>query len=182
MRIGYARVSTETQDHTSQREALAGAGCSRIFAERVSGASRNRIELERALDLLRDGDVLVVTALDRLARSTLDLLAIAERIGAVGAGLQSLGQPWADTTTPGGRMVLTVFAGLAEFERELIRERTREGIERARAAGVPFGRTATLSPERLAHARDLIGQGKPARDVARLLGVHRSTLHRALRR
>jgi len=127
--------------------------------------------------------VVTVARLDRLARSTRDLLDIAERIHAVGAGLRSLAEPWADTTTPAGRMVLTVFAGIAEFERSLIIDRTRHGREAARARGVKFGPRPTLTPAQIAHARELIDQsGRTVKDAAALLGVHRSTLYRALGR
>ena len=117
MLTGYARVSTDDQDLTLQRAALKEAGCKKIFEEKASGAKRDRPELARMLEQLRDGDVVVVTRLDRLARSTRDLLDIAERLKDGGAGLRSLAEPWADTTSPAGRMVLTVFAGIAEFER-----------------------------------------------------------------
>lgn len=127
MLIGYARVSTEDQDLTLQRAALKEAGCKRIYEEKVTGAKRDRPQLVRMLDQLRAGDVVVVSRLDRLARSTRDLLEIAAQLNEAQAGLRSLHEPWADTTSPAGRMVLTVFAGIAEFERELIRERTHAG-------------------------------------------------------
>ena len=112
-----------------------------------------------------------------------DLLDIAERIQAVGAGLRSLAEPWADTTSPAGRMVLTVFAGIAEFERELIRERTKHGREAAKARGVKFGPRPTLTPAQIEHARELIDRdGRTVKEAAALLGVHRSTLYRALER
>lgn len=181
--LGYARVSTDAQDLTNQREQLAAAGCSRIFAEKVTGTRRDRPELARLLDHLRPGDVVTVTRLDRLARSTRDLLDIAERIQAAGAGLRSLAEPWADTTSPAGRMVLTVFAGIAEFERELIRERTKHGREAAKARGVKFGPRPTLTPAQIEHARELIDRdGRTVKEAAALLGVHRSTLYRALER
>jgi len=180
--LGYARVSTDAQELIHQRNLLAAAGCARIYAEKISGAKRDRPELARLLDHLRAGDVVVVARLDRLARSTRDLLEIAERIQAAGAGLRSLAEPWADTTTPAGRMVLTVFAGIAEFERSLIIDRTRSGREAAKARGVKFGPRPTLTPAQIAHALDLIEQGRTIRDVAALVGVHRSTLYRALER
>ena len=173
------RWSTEAQDFENQRELLRLAGCSRIFAEKISGARRQRPELERLLDHLRAGDLVVVTRLDRLARSTRDLLEVAERIQDVGAGLKSLAEPWADTTTPAGRMVMTVFAGIAEFERSLIIERTRTGRDAAKARGVKFGRPSALTDEQLALARELQGS-KSMAEIARVLGVHRSTLYRAL--
>jgi DNA invertase Pin-like site-specific DNA recombinase len=135
----------------------------------------------RLLEHLRAGDVVTVTRLDRLARSTRDLLEIAERIKEVGAGLRSLAEPWADTTSPAGRMVLTVFAGMADFERSLIVERTSAGRIAAKARGVRFGPRPTLGAEQIAHARQLIEmENKPVAEVARLLGVHRATLYRAL--
>ena len=133
------------------------------------------------LDHLRAGDVVTIARLDRLARSTGDLLNIAERIKEAGAGLRSLAEPWADTTTPAGRMVLTVFAGIADFERSLIVERTSAGRIAAKARGVRFGPSPVLSAEQIAHARQLIrDEDKPVAEVAQLLGVHRATLYRAL--
>jgi DNA invertase Pin-like site-specific DNA recombinase len=179
--IGYARVSTQGQDLAQQRDTLREIGCTRIFEEKVSGAKRERPELGRPLDHLRSGDVVTVTRLDRLARSTADLLHIAERIKEAGAGLRSLAEPWADTTTPAGRMVLTVFAGIADFERSLLAERTSAGRTAAKARGVKFGPRPSLSPEQVAHARQLIEQEEKAfTEVAALLGVHRATLYRAL--
>src|SRR3954454_3244551 len=138
MRLGYARVSTDDQSLDHQRERLREAGCERLFEEKVSGARRDRPELARLLDQLRGDDVVVVTRLDRLARSTSDLLEIAEAIRAKEAGLLSLAEPWADTTPPAGRMVPTVFAGIAEFERELIRQRTDKGRLHAPTASRPL--------------------------------------------
>ncbi|MDE8345640.1 MAG: recombinase family protein [Acidocella sp.] len=179
--IGYARVSTQGQNLSQQRATLREAGCTRIFEEKVSGAKRDRPELGRLLDHLRAGDVVTVTRLDRLARSTRDLLEIAERIKEAGAGLRSVAEPWADTTTPAGRMVLTVFAGIADFERSLIVERTSSGRIAAKARGVRFGPRPSLSAEQIAHARQLTEQeGTPVTEVARLFGVHRATLYRAL--
>ncbi|WAH66892.1 recombinase family protein [Xanthomonas hortorum] len=181
--LGYARVSTGEQDLTNQRAELHAAGCTKLFSEKVTGTQRDRPELARMLDHLRPGDVVTVTRLDRLARSTRDLLDIAERIQEAGAGLRSLAEPWADTTTPAGRMVLTVFAGMAEFERSLIVDRTRSGREAAKKRGVRFGPAPTLSPAQIAHARRLIDQERqPIKEVAALLGVHRSTIYRALER
>lgn len=180
--IGYARVSTDDQDLRNQREELHAVGCTRIFAEKITGAHAKRPELTRMLDHLRCGDVVTVTRLDRLARSTRDLLDIAEQLQAKGAGLRSLAEPWADTTSPAGRMVLTVFAGIAEFERSLIIDRTKRGRNAAKARGVQFGRRPTLSPAQIAHARDLLASGRTANETADLLGVHRATLYRALKK
>lgn len=181
--IGYARVSTQGQDLAQQRETLSAMGCQRIFEEKVSGAKRDRPELGRLLDHLRTGDVVTVTRLDRLARSTSDLLHIAERINDSGAGLRSLAEPWADTTSPAGRMVLTIFAGIADFERSLIGERTSAGRAAALARGVRFGPRPALNAEQIVHARRLIEEeGRPVTEAARILNVHRATLYRALAR
>ncbi|CEF22790.1 resolvase [Xanthomonas perforans] len=181
MLIGYARVSTGDQDLRQQRNELHAAGCTRIFAEKVTGTHVKRPELTRMLDHLRTGDVVTVTRLDRLARSTRDLLDIAEQLQAKDAGLRSLAEPWADTTSPAGRMVLTIFGGIAEFERSLIVERTRSGREAAKRRGVRFGPPPTLTAAQLTHARELIErEERPMKEVADLLGVHRTTLWRAL--
>ena len=181
--IGYARVSTQGQDLAQQRAKLSDIGCLRIFEEKVSGAKRDRPELGRLLDHLRAGDVVTVTRLDRLARSTSDLLHIAERIKDTGAGLRSLAEPWADTTSPAGRMVLTIFAGIADFERSLIGERTSAGRAAALARGVRFGPRPALSAEQIVHARRLIEEEeRPVSEAARILNVHRATLYRALAR
>lgn len=181
--LGYARVSTDDQDLTNQRAELQAAGCTKLFSEKITGTQRNRPELARLLDHLRPGDVVTVTRLDRLARSTRDLLDIAEQLQTKGAGLRSLAEPWADTTTPAGRMVLTVFAGIAEFERSLIIDRTRQGREAAKERGVKFGPRPTLTETQITHARELIDQeGYSVREVAAILGVHRSTLYRAIER
>jgi Resolvase, N terminal domain len=132
MKIGYARVSTEDQHVDLQLDALMQAGCRRLFCDKVSGVGRHRPELLRMLEQLREGDTVVVWKLDRLARSTRELLATVETIREAGATFRSLSEPWADTTSHGGKFILTVFAGMAEFERELIRERTRAGRDMAK--------------------------------------------------
>ncbi len=179
MLIGYARVSTDDQDLSQQRSILQAAGCRRVYEEKVSGAKRDRPQLARLIDQLRADDVVTVTRLDRLARSTRDLLDIAEQLRGIGAGLRSLAEPWADTTSPAGRMVLTVFAGIAEFERTLIVERTGSGRVAARARGVRFGRPPKLTTEQIALARRLVDEGRSPREAARVLNVHVSTLYRA---
>jgi len=180
MLLGYARVSTDDQNLALQRAALRAAGCRRLYEEKASGAKRDRPELARLLDQLRFDDVVVITRLDRLARSTRDLLDVAEQIKDAKAGLRSLAEPWADTTSPAGRMVLTVFAGIAEFERALIHQRTSAGRVAARQRGVRFGRTPKLGREQLALARRLVDEGRPVREVAGVLKCHRATLYRAL--
>src|SRR3954451_3591535 len=151
MKLGYARVSTEDQRLDLQRARLIEAGCGKLFEEKVSGAARQRPALEQLLRELRAYDILVVTRLDRLARSTAELLRIAEVISEKNAGLQSLGEPWADTTTPAGRMVLTMFAGVAEFERSLIKHRTDEGRQAAKPPIRPYDSTPYRSDARAFH-------------------------------
>ena len=133
--FGYARVSTDGQTLDAQVKELKAAGAEQVFKEKISGAIATRAQLQRVLDKLSRGDVLLVTRLDRLARSTRDLLNILAGVADKGAGFRSLRDAWADTTSPHGRLMLTVLAGLAEFERELIRTRTSEGRERAVARG-----------------------------------------------
>ena len=133
--IGYARVSTDGQTLHAQTEALHACGCARIFAEKISGAYSDRPQRAKALDALAEGDTLVVCKLDRLACSTRDLLNALDAIGKAGATFRSLSDQWADTTTPHGRLMLTVLGGLAEFERHLILSRTAEGRTRAQANG-----------------------------------------------
>ena len=140
MRLGYARVSTEDQNLDGQCRRLSAAGCEKLFEEKISGATRNRPKLEKLIEHLREDDILVVTRLDRLAHLTSDLLQIAERLIEKSVALQSLDEPWADTTSPSSRMVMTIFAGIAEFERTLIISRTTDGRVAAKARGVAFGR------------------------------------------
>jgi DNA invertase Pin-like site-specific DNA recombinase len=180
MLIGYARVSTDDQDLRLQRAALKEAGCKRTFEEKISGAKRNRPQLAKMIEQLRDEDTVVVTRLDQLARSTRDLLDIAERLKEVGSGLRSLAEPWADTTSPAGRMVLTVFAGIAEFERELIHQRTSSGRMAAKARGVRLGRPPKLTAEQIALGKRLVSEGTSVREAAKLLKCHHATLYRAL--
>ena len=176
---GYARVSTDGQTLAAQDAQLHVASCAKVYSEKVSGAKTDRAELAKLLKRLGPGDVLMVTRLDRLARSTRDLsntrAAIAERK----AGFRSLGDAWADTTTSHGRLMLTVLGGLAEFERDLIRTRTGEGRERAKARGVKLGRKPKLTVHQRQEAikrRDV--DGKPIRDIARSYNVHNSTISR----
>jgi DNA invertase Pin-like site-specific DNA recombinase len=178
MKIGYARVSTQDQNLDLQLKALKKAGCQKIFREKVSGATRQRPEFQKLLDQIRSGDTIVVWKLDRLARSTRDLLNTVEVLGEAGAKFQSLSEPWANTTTHAGKMIVTVFAGIAEFERDLIRERTGAGREAAKKRGVPFGRPRKLSPEQAKLASELIDQGKAVREVACTFHVHEATIYR----
>jgi DNA invertase Pin-like site-specific DNA recombinase len=178
MIYGYARVSTDGQTLDAQREALTAAGAERIFQEKVSGAAADRRELKRLLASLQQGDTLLVTRLDRLARSTLELLRTLERVTEAGAGFRSLADTWADTTTPQGRLVLTIMGGFAQFERELIKARTGEGRERAKARGVKLGRRFKLTAHQRHEALERKERGEPVRELARSYGVSPATIAR----
>jgi DNA invertase Pin-like site-specific DNA recombinase len=178
VKYGYARVSTDGQSVAAQVEQLTQAGAEKIFKEKVSGAVTHRQQLKRALDALDEGDVLLVTRLDRLARSTRDLLNTLAAIAEKKAGFRSLGDAWADTTTPHGRLMLTVLAGLAEFERDLIRARTSEGRERAKARGVKLGRPFKLTAHQRKEARGRREKGETLMDIARSYNVSHSTISR----
>ncbi len=182
MNLGYARVSTEDQKLDLQLAALKKAGCRRVFREKASGAYRQRPELERLLDQLRSGDTVVVWKLDRLARSTRDLLDVAETIREAGASFRSLSELWANTTTHAGKMIMTVFAGIAEFERDLIRERTSAGRSAALRRGVRFGRPPKLDRDQRDLVLRLLREGKAVSEVARTFRVHASTIRRVAAR
>ena len=176
---GYARVSTDGQTLDAQRAALAAAGADKVFHETASGAKGDRKELAKALKALGAGDTLIVTRLDRLARSTRDLLNSLDAVARAGASFRSLGDPWADTTTPHGRLMLTVLGGLAEFERELIVARTSEGRVRAKARGQHMGRPPLLTAHQRAEAlRTLIEGSATQADLARRFNVSQSTVSR----
>jgi DNA invertase Pin-like site-specific DNA recombinase len=178
MDLGYARVSTREQDLSSQVAELTAAGCAKVYREKASGARGDRAELAKVVRRLEPGDVLVVTRLDRLARSTRDLLNVLASVTERGGGFRSLKDAWCDTTTPHGRLMLTVLGGLAEFERELIRARTGEGRARAKKDGVRFGRPLKLSAHQRREALERLGSGESVVDVARTFGVDRATLYR----
>src|ERR1700747_1321672 len=176
--FGYARVSTDGQTLAAQDAALRGSGCAKVFSETASGAKTDRAALRKAIAALREGDTLVVTRLDRLARSTRDLLNVLDEIAKRGAGFKSLADTWADTTTPHGRLMLTILGGLAEFERELIRARTGEGRTRAKARGQSLGRPFKLTPHQRSDAIRRRDRGEPLSDIARSYNVHPSTISR----
>jgi DNA invertase Pin-like site-specific DNA recombinase len=175
---GYARVSTDGQTLDAQNAALSAAGCAKVYAEKISGAVSDRPQLAEVLSRLGAGDVLVVTRLDRLARSTRDLLNILDTVSRAGAGFKSLADTWADTTTPHGRLMLTVLGGLAEFERELIRARTGEGRRRARADGVRFGRPPKLTAVQRCEALERLRAGETQAAIASTYGVDATTIGR----
>jgi DNA invertase Pin-like site-specific DNA recombinase len=176
--LGYARVSTDGQALAPQVESLRAAGAIMVYRETASGAKRNRAQLARLLKEVQLGDVVLVTRLDRLARSTRDLLNVLGSLAQKGAAFRSLGDPWADTTTPHGRLILTVLAGLAEFERELIRARTGEGRARAKAEGRRMGRPHKLTPHQQREARRRHDEGESLSAIARSYNVHHSTISR----
>lgn len=176
--FGYARVSTDGQTLAAQDAALRAAGAAKVFSEKVSGAKTDRAELRKAVSRLAEGDVLMVTRLDRLARSTRDLLNVIDEIAKRGAGFRSLADVWADTTTAHGRLMLTVLAGLAEFERSLIIARTSEGRARAKAAGVHMGRPSKLTPHQQHEAIARREAGDTLTDIARTYGVSHTTIGR----
>ena len=178
MIVGYARVSTDGQTLDAQQSALAAAGAERVFAEKVSGVVTDRRQLAKALAALGPGDTLIITKLDRLARSTRDLLNTLAAIAEAGAGFRSLADAWADTTTPHGRLMLTVLGGLAEFERHLILARTSEGRVRAKARGVKFGRKPRLTPHQQREALARRAAGEACVEIARSYAVSHSTISR----
>src|SRR5271167_277945 len=180
MRIAYARVSTDDQDTAAQVAALKAAGCERIYREKASGGRWDRPELHRLLDQLRKGDVLVVWKLDRLSRSLRDVLTIMERLSEVKAGFRSLTEA-IDTTSPAGRMMMQMVGAFAEFERAMLRERTKAGLDAARLDGRIGGRRPKLSPQQQAEIRKMVSRGdKTSADAARLFKVHPATVSRLL--
>jgi DNA invertase Pin-like site-specific DNA recombinase len=179
MNRGYARVSTDGQSVDAQVRQLRAAGAEKVYRETASGAKTDRAQLRRVLDQLDAGDVLMVTRLDRLARSTRDLLNILATIADKKAGFRSLGDTWADTTTAHGRLMLTVLGGLAEFERDLIRTRTGEGRARAVANAVKLGRKPTLTPHQRREAIKRVNAAKETlAEIARSYNVSRWTISR----
>ena len=182
-KIGYARVSTEGQTLAPQIDQLEAAGCSHIYSDHgASGAKADRVGLNEALDALKPGDVLVVTKLDRLGRSLHFLIETMQALAERGVGFQSLSDG-IDTTTSGGRLVFHIFGAIAEFERDLIQERTIAGLQAARRRGKKLGRPRALSEEQVAHARrEIAADRETIGGMAQILGVDRNTLSRALGR
>jgi DNA invertase Pin-like site-specific DNA recombinase len=176
--FGYARVSSQGQDLTAQIEALKAAGAETIFKEKVSGVRADRPQLAKLMAGLQTGDIVVVTKLDRLGRSTRELLDLIERIGKAGAAFRSLGDPLWDTSSSQGRLLSTLLAAIADFERDLIRERTGDGRKRAMANGVKFGRKRKLSDYQRAEAMKRRGDGESLASTARSYGVAISMISR----
>src|SRR5580704_770208 len=180
MLIGYARVSTNDQETATQVAALKAAGCERIYREKASGGRWDRPELHRLLDQLREDDVLVVWKLDRLSRSLRDVLTIMERLTETKAGFRSLTEA-IDTTTPAGRMMMQMVGAFAEFERAMLRERTKAGLDSARREGRIGGRRPKLTPQQQSEILRMVSKGnKTAADAARLFAVHPATVSRLL--
>jgi DNA invertase Pin-like site-specific DNA recombinase len=176
--IGYARVSTYGQTLDAQLGQLKAAGCVRTFREKVTGARADRKELLKMLKQLAPGDVVAVTRIDRLARSTFDLFAIVKQIADAGAHFRSLAEPWADTGTSTGRLMLAVLGGLADVERDLIRTRTAEGRSRATARGQRMGRPPALTPKQQAEARQRRAEGATLKELAASYNVGVATISR----
>src|SRR3954454_7972047 len=180
MKFGYMRVSTIDQNLDRQKRQLEEFGCERIFFEKVTGTKRDRPELNRMLEFLRPEDTVVVTDLTRVSRSTKELIEITELISQRGVHLKSLKESWLDTTTAHGKMLFTIFAGIAQFERDLTSERTKEGIQAARKRGKDPGRPKT-DEEKVNYALYLIDQGLSRTDAAEKAGISRMTLYRKLK-
>lgn len=178
--IGYARVSTQEQNADLQEDALRAAGCERVFLDKAPGVATDRPELTAALDYLREGDVLCVWRLDRLGRSLKHLVQVVGDLEERRVGFRSLHES-IDTTTPTGRLIFHIFASLAEFERELIRERTMAGLAAARSRGHLGGRKPSLTPKKVQVARRMYEAGdSTVADIAKVLGVSRATIYRHL--
>lgn len=180
MKIGYARVSTDDQNLDLQKQALSAAGCVEIFTDQVSGTASRRPGLDEALAHCAAGDVLVVWRLDRLGRSLSHLIDVIQQLGRREVGFVSLSES-IDTTTAGGRLVFHLMGAIAEFERALIVERTRAGVDAAKKRGKHMGRPAAMTKAQVRHARALIEGGESPGSVAASIGVSRSTLYRALK-
>jgi DNA invertase Pin-like site-specific DNA recombinase len=178
MIVAYARVSTDGQTLDAQQSALKAAGADRVLCEKVSGARSDRKELARAIAALAPGDVLLVTRLDRLARSTRDLLNLLATIAEKGAGFRSLADSWCDTHSAHGRLMLTILGGLAEFERELIKARTGEGRARAQAREVKFGRKPKLTAHQVTEALARRANGETLTEIAKTFNCSHSTISR----
>jgi DNA invertase Pin-like site-specific DNA recombinase len=178
MIVGYARVSARDQDFAGQVADLEAAGCVKIYREKISGAKTDRPELSKLMRRLEEGDTVIVCRLDRLARSTRDLLNLLDRVSERGATFRSLKDAWADTSTMHGRLLITVLGGIAQFERELIRERTSEGRTRAMARGVRFGRPRKLTPHQRREILERIAAGEIQADLARTYNVGEATISR----
>lgn len=178
MILGYARCSTEEQNLDWQTDALEAYGCERIFQEKFTGIRKDRPELMRMMDMLRQGDTIIICELTRLSRSVKDLFDLVEQIEKAGANIKSLKEPWLDTTTPQGRLLFTIFSGVSQFERDLIHERTMEGLASARARGRMGGRPPK-DRKLIEQALTLYdSRNYPVSEITRTTGVSRRTLYK----
>lgn len=178
MKIGYARVSTADQNLDRQVDQLSAAGCERIYQEKITGTKQDRPELDRLLDNLRAGDEIIITDLTRLSRSTKDLFHLVELIEKKGANINSMKEAWIDTTTPHGKLLFTMFAGISQFERDLISQRTKEGLDGARARGRKGGRPP-ISQADLEKALKLYNsKDYSLKEIKEMTGVSKTTVYR----
>ena len=176
--VGYARVSSTGQDLAIQLEKLEGAGSQKVFKEKRSGVDTGRPQLKRCLEYLREGDTLLVTKIDRLARSTSDLYRIISELA--GVAFKVVDDPTIDTTSRTGKLIMGILAPIAEFENDIRRERQMDGIARAKDRGIQFGRKLELTPEKIAEIKALLGAGGPVPDIIRQVGLSKATVYRAL--
>lgn len=181
MVIGYARVSTQDQNLDRQIDALQKAGCERIYQEKVTGTKKDRQELQRCIDELRQGDTLIFLDLTRLSRSTKDLFSIVDTIHTKGADIKSLKETWVDTTTPQGKLMLTIFAGISQFERDLISQRTKEGLDSARARGRKGGRPRKKTDKVSIALKMYEGKQYTISEIKEATGVSKTTLYRYIK-
>ena len=181
MIIGYARCSTADQNLDWQRDKLRDAGCERIYEEKITGTKRDRPELNRMLDALREGDTVIVCELTRLSRSVQDLFALVEMVNTAKANIRSLKEPWLDTTTPHGRLLFSIFAGISQFERDLIQQRTQDGLAAARARGRMGGRPSVKADD-IEQAMTLYDSGRyPIKKIAEITSIGKATLYKYIR-
>jgi DNA invertase Pin-like site-specific DNA recombinase len=178
--VGYARVSSTGQDLAIQLEKLEGAGSQKVFKEKRSGVDTGRPELKRCLEYLREGDTLLVTKIDRLARSTSDLYRIISELAEKGVAFKVVDDPTIDTTSRTGKLIMGILALIAEFENDIRRERQMDGIARAKDRGIQFGRKLELTPEKIAEIKALRGAGGTVPDIIRQVGLSKATVYRAL--
>jgi len=180
MKIGYARCSTADQNLDWQLDALKKEGCERIYQEKISGTKKERPELLKMMDAIRKGDVIIVCELTRLSRSTKDLFELVDKINSLGANIKSLKEAWLDTTTPQGKLLFTIFAGVSQFERDLIQERTRDGLAAARARGRLGGRPK-VDPKKVQQAIAMYdAKNIPIEDILKTTGISRATMYHYL--
>ena len=181
-KIGYARVSTQDQNLDRQIDQLKYAGCNKVFEEKITGTKKERPELNRLLEELRKGDTIIITELTRLSRSTKDLFKLVEQIESKGANIKSLKESWLDTTTPQGKLMFTIFAGISQFERDLISQRTMEGLASARARGRKGGRPTKNKKDIDTAIRMYNSKLHSVSEIEKTTGVSKATLYRYIKK